>query len=111
MLLGKLCFPEDQALCDAHATHPYSHAHVARSAVTENISTIGVDMAMNTHLKAVKLTLKDKTPVALEQLSIRGASIRFVFRPMPSQRTRAHMHTCTHFYSSMQRCAQPYTIP
>jgi small nuclear ribonucleoprotein D1 len=33
-------------------------------------------MAMNTHLKAVKLTLKNKTPVALEQLSIRGSNIR-----------------------------------
>ena len=38
---------------------------------------VGVDMAMNTHLKAVKLSLKNKTPVALEQLSIRGANIRF----------------------------------
>jgi small nuclear ribonucleoprotein D1 len=33
-------------------------------------------MAMNTHLKAVKLTLKNKAPVALEQLSIRGSNIR-----------------------------------
>ncbi|KAJ1470577.1 hypothetical protein T484DRAFT_1847343 [Baffinella frigidus] len=36
----------------------------------------GVDMAMNTHLKAVKLTLKNKSPVPLEQLSIRGSNIR-----------------------------------
>ena len=36
----------------------------------------GVDMAMNTHLKAVKLTLKGKNPVPLEQLSIRGNNIR-----------------------------------
>ena len=33
-------------------------------------------MAMNTHLKAVKLTLKGKSPVPLEQLSIRGNNVR-----------------------------------
>ena len=38
-------------------------------------------MAMNTHLKAVKLTLKNKSPVALEQLSVRGASIRYFLLP------------------------------
>eukprot|EP00277_Geminigera_cryophila_P002409 CAMPEP_0179432558 /NCGR_PEP_ID=MMETSP0799-20121207/17147_1 /TAXON_ID=46947 /ORGANISM="Geminigera cryophila, Strain CCMP2564" /LENGTH=123 /DNA_ID=CAMNT_0021210007 /DNA_START=16 /DNA_END=387 /DNA_ORIENTATION=- len=42
---------------------------------------VGVDMAMNTHLKAVKLSLKNKTPVALEQLSIRGANIRYYLLP------------------------------
>ncbi len=38
----------------------------------------GVDMAMNTHLKAVKLTVKNKNPIPLEQLSIRGNNIRYV---------------------------------
>ena len=38
-------------------------------------------MAMNTHLKAVKLTLKNKSPVALEQLSVRGASNRYFLLP------------------------------
>eukprot|EP00290_Baffinella_frigidus_P059538 CAMPEP_0180359074 /NCGR_PEP_ID=MMETSP0989-20121125/11001_1 /TAXON_ID=697907 /ORGANISM="non described non described, Strain CCMP2293" /LENGTH=150 /DNA_ID=CAMNT_0022349825 /DNA_START=97 /DNA_END=546 /DNA_ORIENTATION=+ len=42
---------------------------------------VGVDMAMNTHLKAVKLTLKNKSPVPLEQLSIRGSNIRYFLLP------------------------------
>ena len=41
----------------------------------------GVDMAMNTHLKAVKLTLKGKSPVPLEQLSIRGSNVRYLLLP------------------------------
>jgi small nuclear ribonucleoprotein D1 len=41
----------------------------------------GVDMAMNTHLKAVKLTLKGKSPVPLEQLSIRGSNVRYFLLP------------------------------
>ncbi|KAL0787036.1 hypothetical protein Bca101_003282 [Brassica carinata] len=35
-----------------------------------------VDVSMNTHLKAVKLTLKGKNPVALDHLSVRGNNIR-----------------------------------
>eukprot|EP00285_Hemiselmis_virescens_P005954 CAMPEP_0173390070 /NCGR_PEP_ID=MMETSP1356-20130122/14282_1 /TAXON_ID=77927 ORGANISM="Hemiselmis virescens, Strain PCC157" /NCGR_SAMPLE_ID=MMETSP1356 /ASSEMBLY_ACC=CAM_ASM_000847 /LENGTH=107 /DNA_ID=CAMNT_0014347389 /DNA_START=84 /DNA_END=404 /DNA_ORIENTATION=+ len=42
---------------------------------------VGVDMAMNTHLKAVKLTVKNKNPVPLEQLSIRGSNIRYYLLP------------------------------
>lgn len=37
----------------------------------------GVDVAMNTHLKSVKMTLKNRDPVNLEQLSIRGNNIRY----------------------------------
>ena len=39
----------------------------------------GVDVAMNTHLKAVKMTIKNRDPVNLETLSIRGNNIRYVF--------------------------------
>lgn len=36
---------------------------------------------MNTHLRAVKMTLKGKNPVSLDQLSIRGNNIRYVILP------------------------------
>ncbi|KAL9986979.1 hypothetical protein ACROYT_G001209 [Oculina patagonica] len=41
----------------------------------------GVDMSMNTHLKAVKMTIKNKEPVQLESLSIRGNNIRYFILP------------------------------
>lgn len=41
----------------------------------------GVDVAMNMHLKAVKMTVKNKDPVNLESLSIRGSNIRYVILP------------------------------
>jgi small nuclear ribonucleoprotein D1 len=40
-----------------------------------------VDVAMNTHLKTVKMTVKGKNPVNLEYLSIRGNNIRFYILP------------------------------
>lgn len=36
----------------------------------------GVDVAMNTHLKNVKMTLKGKDPISMDTLSIRGNNIR-----------------------------------
>ncbi|RWS05888.1 hypothetical protein B4U79_15723, partial [Dinothrombium tinctorium] len=42
----------------------------------------GVDVAMNTHLKAVKMTPpKGANPIALESLSIRGNNIRYYILP------------------------------
>ena len=41
----------------------------------------GVDVAMNTHLKSVKMTLKNRDPVNLESLSIRGNNIRYYILP------------------------------
>ena len=41
----------------------------------------GVDVSMNTHLKAVKMTLKGKDPVSLDTLSIRGSNIRYFILP------------------------------
>lgn len=40
-----------------------------------------MDIAMNTHLKAVKLTAKGKNPVSLDHLSIRGSNIRYYILP------------------------------
>ncbi|KAM3134130.1 Small nuclear ribonucleoprotein SmD1b [Paramecium bursaria] len=37
----------------------------------------GVDVRMNTHLSKVKVTLKGKNPVTLDQLTIRGNNIRY----------------------------------
>ncbi|KAI8052361.1 hypothetical protein BDF22DRAFT_687875 [Syncephalis plumigaleata] len=41
----------------------------------------GVDMSMNTHLKMVKMTVKNRDPVSLDTLSIRGNNIRYFILP------------------------------
>lgn len=41
----------------------------------------GVDVAMNTHLKAVKVTLKNREELQLETLSVRGNNIRYYLLP------------------------------
>merc|ERR1719476_1316146 len=41
----------------------------------------GVDVAMNTHLKNVRMTIKNRDPVNLESLSIRGNNIRYYILP------------------------------
>lgn len=41
----------------------------------------GVDVAMNTHLKTVKMTIKNRDPVTLDTLSIRGNNIRYYVLP------------------------------
>ena len=45
------------------------------------VIVIGVDVSMNTHLKSVKMTLKNKDPVMLDTLSIRGNNIRYYILP------------------------------
>ncbi|KAF8820973.1 LSM domain-containing protein [Cardiosporidium cionae] len=44
-------------------------------------TVLGVDIAMNTHLKNVKLTLKHRNPVSLDHLTIRGNNIRYFILP------------------------------
>lgn len=41
----------------------------------------GVDVAMNTHLKAVKLTPKNRNPVNLDSLTVRGNNVRYFILP------------------------------
>ncbi|EGG11910.1 uncharacterized protein MELLADRAFT_32687, partial [Melampsora larici-populina 98AG31] len=41
----------------------------------------GVDVAMNTHLKAVKMTVRNREPQQLDSLSIRGSNIRYFILP------------------------------
>jgi small nuclear ribonucleoprotein (snRNP)-like protein len=42
---------------------------------------LGVDMQMNTHLKTVKMTVKQREPVHLDSLSVRGSNIRYYILP------------------------------
>jgi small nuclear ribonucleoprotein D1 len=42
---------------------------------------LGVDMQMNTHLKTVKMTMRNRDPVSLDSLSIRGNNIRYFVLP------------------------------
>lgn len=41
----------------------------------------GVDMQMNTHLKTVKMTTRNRDPISLDSLSIRGNNIRYFVLP------------------------------
>ncbi|KAK9864252.1 hypothetical protein WJX84_007816 [Apatococcus fuscideae] len=41
----------------------------------------GVDVAMNTHLKTIKLIPKGRSPVSLDQMSVRGNNIRYYILP------------------------------
>lgn len=41
----------------------------------------GVDMAMNTHLTNVKLSIKRSNPVTMTSLSVRGNTIRYFILP------------------------------
>ncbi|KAI9033263.1 Sm-like ribonucleoprotein, partial [Hyaloraphidium curvatum] len=40
-----------------------------------------VDMRMNTHLKTVKMTVRNRDAVTLDTLSIRGSNIRYFILP------------------------------
>ncbi|GMS85241.1 snr-3 [Pristionchus pacificus] len=41
----------------------------------------GVDVAMNTHLKSVKMQQKNRDPMNLESLTVRGNNIRYIILP------------------------------
>lgn len=45
------------------------------------MSCLGVDMSMNTHLKTVKLTIKNKEPITVDTMTIRGNNIRYIILP------------------------------
>lgn len=38
-------------------------------------------MSMNTHLKTVKLTVKNKEPISVDTITIRGNNIRYIILP------------------------------
>jgi small nuclear ribonucleoprotein D1 len=41
----------------------------------------GVDISMNTHLKNVKMTIKDFDPIDMDHITIRGNNIRYFHLP------------------------------
>ena len=41
----------------------------------------GVDISMNTHLKTVKMTVRNRDPISLDTLSVRGNNIRYYILP------------------------------
>ena len=41
----------------------------------------GCDMSMNLHLKKVKVTLKNRMPMAMDHITVRGNNIRYVVLP------------------------------
>lgn len=55
----------------------FNHQWIISNIVVES----GVDVAMNTHLKAVKMTMKNRDPMQLDTLSIRGNNIRYYILP------------------------------
>lgn len=44
-------------------------------------SAAGVDVAMNTHLKNVKLMPRGRSPISVDQMSVRGSTIRYYILP------------------------------
>ena len=59
----------------------FVHAMDASELARDTINISGVDVSMNTHLKSVKMTLKNKDPVQLDTLSIRGNNVRYFILP------------------------------
>lgn len=71
----------------------------------------GVDVAMNTHLKNVKMTLKNSAdPVSLETLSIRGNNIRLAEEPAMFTPRSLYILYCTHSYRTYHRTRDESSI-
>ncbi|GFG32434.1 hypothetical protein Cfor_02534 [Coptotermes formosanus] len=69
----------DFLLCGQCGIEPQSAVHL--EGIEPHKPSTRVDVAMNTHLKAVKMTVKNRDPVQLETLSIRGNNIRYYILP------------------------------
>lgn len=70
--------------CIVHGTitgsvHPYHHPILSTHS-THPLNP-GVDMQMNTHLKTVKMTMRNRDPTTLDSLSIRGNTVRYFVLP------------------------------
>ena len=81
---GQYPYPFPQSLtCFLHSLFLLFPLAIANSFVgtVVNGTITGVDMSMNTHLKTVRLTMRNREPVPLESLSIRGNAIRYYILP------------------------------
>ena len=58
--------------------HPWFGTH---RSLTLRWTLPGVDMQMNTHLKTVKMSTRNREPTQLDSLSIRGNNIRYFVLP------------------------------
>ncbi|KIO25415.1 hypothetical protein M407DRAFT_244089 [Tulasnella calospora MUT 4182] len=52
-----------------------------KNGATVHGTVTGVDVLMNTHLKTVKLTTRNRDPVSLDSISLRGNNIRYWILP------------------------------
>jgi len=60
---------------------PPSHARAFNLADRFTLARTGVDQSMNTHLKSVKMTVRNREPQTLDALSIRGNNVRYFILP------------------------------
>nr|CAD7459296.1 unnamed protein product [Timema tahoe] len=76
--------PCDFSRCRLRFLMKLSHETVSielKNGTTVHGTIAGVDVAMNTHLKSVKMTVKNREAVQLDTLSIRGNNIRYYILP------------------------------
>jgi small nuclear ribonucleoprotein D1 len=52
-----------------------------KNGTTVSGTIVGLDMNMNTHLRMVKMVIKNQDPVSMDSLSIRGSNIRYFILP------------------------------
>ncbi|KAM0787627.1 mRNA splicing protein smd1 [Microbotryomycetes sp. NB124-2] len=52
-----------------------------KNGTTVHGTITGVDLSMNTHLKAVKMTIRGREPQSLDTLAVRGNNVRYYILP------------------------------
>lgn len=71
-----ICCTWNDHWCVVHLTH------IAFLKADETaLPSAGVDMQMNTYLKTVKMTTRNRDPISLDTLSIRGNNVRYFILP------------------------------
>ncbi len=85
--MERQCTEQYQVLKGVNRFHLMHHLPLSLSLMhtpfhlSLSLSTAGVDMSMNTHLKSVKMTIKDRATISLDTLSVRGNNIRYFILP------------------------------